>query len=244
MPSNKRKKRGKLEFTGRSTSQITNRTRAPRYAQIQQRRAKALDLHLQGFPYRIIGTKLHADPAMHNPNDENDPYCNGFPGGYGWRNLALGKPSVDGISLQNQVGQDIELGLRHSKLAFEVARSEALVLMWERLNMGAAALYPKVLEGNPRAQEVWLRNMEMQADLIGAKMPDQINHHVTVEGTIGIQPSYSPQFAAEMFEALASVPGALPAGSANPFQHDADPADDDIVVDAEIVEEPVAVPTS
>lgn len=237
MPSNKRKKRGKLEFTGRSTSQITNRTRAPRYAQIQQRRAKALDLHLQGFPYRIIGTKLHADPAMHNPNDENDPYRNGFPGGYGWRNLALGKPSVDGISLQNQVGQDIELGLRHSNLAFEVARSEALVLMWERLNMGAAALYPKVLEGNPRAQEVWLRNMEMQADLIGAKTPDQINHHVTVEAIMGKQPVFTPEFTAEMHEAF-KLMGAIQPPDETPALGS---GSDDEPVDAEIVVEGVVV---
>lgn len=56
----------------------------------------------------------------------------------------------------------------------EANRQEALVLENARLDRAAAALWPKVLRGEPRAHDSWLRNRQAAAVLNGWNAPRQV----------------------------------------------------------------------
>ena len=190
-----------LEEIGRPLA-YTSRNAVPRRAQIDRRRAKAIDLKVQGFPLRIIGAKLHADPEANESGAS-------FEGGYGWRKWIEGEPPLSGNPLELTVSRDISAALRSARIASEAVRAEALTLTLMQLEMGAAAIYQRVLAGEPRAQEVWLRNIEMQIKLQGLDQGDKL--HITVGGTIGLQPEFNSEYATKMFDALQSV-GVIPAG--------------------------------
>jgi hypothetical protein len=194
--------------------------RIPHRAQIQNRQTEAIALKMQGFSLLQIGLRLHADPSM-NVNGS------GFTGGYGWKNYADGKPPVQGEALQQAVSKDVAAALRTARLASESVRQEALQLTLDRLETAAAALWRKVLQGDARAQEVWLRNIEHQMDLLGIRQAPDQNILLTVEG---VQPAYDEQYAARMFAALEQV-GAI----TGPGQADL-PLPASEVIEAEVIE--------
>jgi hypothetical protein len=179
----------------------------PRTALLENRRMNALSLKHQGFTLLQIGRKLHADPEW---VENQAKWPDGYPGGYGWRNHQNGRDALLGSNLEHSVSLDIRAQVRSARLARESMRQEALQLRLMQLGEASAALYPKVMAGDARAHEVWLRNIELQIGLEGIKPAEQHDVNVNVAGTVSVQPSFNPQFMAEMFDALKTVGAVAP----------------------------------
>lgn len=65
-----------------------------------------------------------------------------------------------------------------------------------QLNRAAVAIYPKVLQGDPRAQDTWLRNRKQYADLHGLNAPVQVAISVGVAAEVDDALAELEEFAA------------------------------------------------
>ena len=174
----------------------------PYRALMDDRRRAAYGLRMRHMTNEDIGYRLHADPSANTDPDQPG----GFPGGYGWLRLARGQPPIAGTRLADVVQKDLRFGLRRSRLASEAVRQEALTLTLDQLDLAAEKLWPKVEAGNPRAQEVWLANMDRRITLLGLEPEHAIR--VAVEGPkpqYG-DPDFMPRFLAALRE-LGAVNG-------------------------------------
>lgn len=231
-PGNNRKY-GVLETYG--PARYKRDVELPRRGLLDLRRRDAVALKLQGLSLEQIGRRLHADPSM---NSEKV----GYPGGYGWRNLYEGKPPVTGRSLQSLVANDVREMLEHARLSNEVVRQEGLQLTIAKLEEAAAALWPKVKAGNPRAQEVWLTNLDKQIELQGIE-PGEMSLSRIGPGATGAQEGWDKAFVKGVFETLRSIGAQLgPTSNAeliaanDAAQQAREVAEAEEIADAEIVE--------
>lgn len=232
-----RKSQG-LEEYGPRPDRFRRSERRPRQAQFDLRRARAMDLQMQDFPMRVIGQKLHADPAMHT--DPGDKYPDGFPGGYGWSNYVQGLPPLQGDALLKAVSRDLHGQLTSARLASETVRQEGLTLKLEQLRMAAAAYWPGVLAGNARSGEVWLAIQDKQIKLMGLEPAEQHLVGIGPAGGPPQPPERDDEWARRVFDALSALgiipPDTDPLAALNPPAAEAAPDAD--IVDAEVVDAP------
>lgn len=211
---------------------VQSQREIPRKHLIENRRREAMQLRASGLPLELIGHELHADPSVNTKGAA-------VPGGYGWKKYAMGEAPLQGHNLVQAVSKDVSKPLQSAQLASEAIRQEALELELYRLDMASSAIWPRVLRGDPRAQEVWLKNSERRSSLLGldAAMQVELSGTARIEvAAEGAQPVYDENFADRMFDALQQVEAI-----AEKPELAALPEGDDIITDAEVVDEPEAV---
>ena len=78
--------------------------------------------------------------------------------------------------------------------------AEVRALEAERLDAAAAAIWPKVMDGDLRAQDTWLRNRSRYATLLGLDVRDAGTPLVSGPVSINVVPPWETQGAASVVE--------------------------------------------
>jgi|GEM_PF-1552761 len=77
---------------------------------------------------------------------------------------------------------------------------EVRVLEAERLDAAASAIWPKVMDGDLRAQDTWLRNRSRNATLLGLDVRDAGTPLISGPVSINVVPPWDAQHGASVVE--------------------------------------------
>lgn len=176
-----------------------NRERC-RFIEVRERRRMAIDLRAGGANMLDIGLRLAADPEINSRGIAH-------PSGYGWQNYVNGKSTSEKV-LASSVSRDIREGMKVLSAYEGDSAAEWREMELLRMDQAQQAIMPFVLRGQQWHVLRHIQLSEQRMKLLGLDQTNQGDDPVQV-GALSpdgvnpaIQPAWTPDMFASMFEIL------------------------------------------
>lgn len=165
--------------------------------EIQERRRVARRYRVSGMSVEQIALRLAADPTV-NPTGE------GYPGGYGAKNLAEGKPPPSLDALRKEATADLKVAHQRSQNSIDRDGDHMFDIALERIELIVAGAIGRAAAGSQRHMGRIIEATDLQARMMGwHKSPVTINVDASTHITaVSPQPTWDAEFLGKFFDAM------------------------------------------
>lgn len=165
--------------------------------EIQDRRRAARRFRVSGMSVEAIALRLAADPAINSTGE-------GFPGGYGAKNYADGKPPPSTEALRKEASADLRIAYERSRDSIDRDADHMFDIALERIELVVAGAIARAASGSQLHMGRIIEATDLQARMMGwHKSPVTINVDASTHITaVSPQPTWDPEFLGKFYDAM------------------------------------------